>query len=393
MTALAMAVLLGLVAFATDIGLFLIAKRQMQTAADSAAMAGAAEINYGDVTTAAQADSAQNGFTDGSNGVTVAVHIPPSSGPHAGGSKAGYVEVIVSQSQPTIFMKILNRGAMVVSARAVATVVPSSNCIYTLGKSGTDIDQTGSGSFAVSNCSILDDSSDPTAALKRTGSGSISAQAIGIVGNYSQTGSGSISPTPTTGMTAVSDPLSLTAPSYVASSCNAAFSHSGSSSVTIPGPSTPGGTICYDGISNVGSGTITFPAGTYVINGNFSNAGSAGLSGTGVTFYLPPGSNSFSVSGSGTINLSAPTTGMYSGILFYQAPGDIKTMSINGSSSGTFNGIFYAPTAELDLTGSTGATFNTDLVVGSLKITGSVNMSDYAPLAGVSPLSTPRLVE
>jgi hypothetical protein len=382
------------VAFATDIGLFLIAKRQMQTAADSAAMAGAAEINYGDVTTAAQADSAQNGFTDGSNGVTVAVHIPPSSGPHAGGSKAGYVEVIVSQSQPTIFMKILNRGAMVVSARAVATVVPSSNCIYTLGKSGTDIDQTGSGSFAVSNCSILDDSSDPTAALKRTGSGSISAQAIGIVGNYSQTGSGSISPTPTTGMTAVSDPLSLTAPSYVASSCNAAFNHSGSSSVTIPGPSTPGGTICYDGISNTGGGTITFPTGTYVINGNFTNSGSSGLSGlSGVTFYMAPGNNTLSISGSGTINLSAPNTGVYSGILFYQDLGDTKTMSISGSSSGTFSGIFYAPGAELDLTGSAGAAFDTDLVVSSLKITGSVNLSEYVPLAGASPLSSPTLVE
>jgi hypothetical protein len=394
MTALAMAVLLGLVAFATDIGLFLIAKRQMQTAADSAAMAGAAEINYNDVVSAARADSAQNGFTNGSNGVTVAVNSPPSSGSHKGGSNAGYVEVIVSQSQPTIFMKILSRGAMVVSARAVATVVPSSNCIYALGRSGTDIDQTGSGNFTVSNCSILDDSSDPTAALKRTGSGSISAQAIGIVGNYHQTGSGSISPTPTTGMTAVSDPLSLTAPSYVPSSCNAAFNHSGSTSVTIPGPAVPGGTICYDGISNTGSGTITFPTGTYVINGNFSNSGSAGLSGTtGVTFYMAPGNNTLSISGSGTINLAAPNAGVYSGILFYQDSGDTKTISISGSSSGTFSGIFYAPTAELDLTGSSGASFNTDLVVSSLTITGSVNLSDYVPLAGASPLSSPTLVE
>ena len=86
MTAVALAVLLGLVAFATDIGLFLIAKRQMQTAADSAAMAGAAEIRYDDVVTAARADAAQNGFTDGVNGVTVAVHFPPTAGPHKGGA-------------------------------------------------------------------------------------------------------------------------------------------------------------------------------------------------------------------------------------------------------------------------------------------------------------------
>ena len=401
---LCLTVLLGFVAFAVDVGMLLHEKRILQTAADSAAIAGAAQLgnaaskpgggaahcntnNDNCWYYAALADALQNGVPNSA----VTPHNPPTLGPNKASN--AYVEVLISQSEPTFFMRLFNLANISVAARAVATTVPSPNCVYTLGSTGTDIDQTGSGDLTISNCSILDDSSDPTAALKRTGSGSISAKSIGIVGSYSQTGSGSISPNPTTGITAVPDPLSLTAPSYVASSCNAAFSHSGSSSVTIPGPSTPGGTICYDGISNVGSGTITFPAGTYVINGNFSNAGSAGLSGTGVTFYLPPGSNSFSVSGSGTINLSAPTTGMYSGILFYQDPGDIKTMSINGSSSGTFNGIFYAPTAELDLTGSTGATFNTDLVVGSLKITGSVNMSDYAPLAGVSPLSTPRLVE
>ena len=73
--------------------------------------------------------------------------------------------------------------------------------------------------------------------------------------------------------------------------------------------------------------------------------------------------------------------------------GDTKTMSISGSSSGTFSGIFYAPGAELDLTGSAGAAFDTDLVVSSLKITGSVNLSEYVPLAGASPLSSPTLVE
>jgi hypothetical protein len=130
-----------------------------------------------------------------------------------------------------------------------------------------------------------------------------------------------------------------------------------------------------------------------VINGSFSNTGSAGLTGTGVTFYLPSNGDSFSVTGSGTLNLSAPTAGTYSGILFYQDPSDTSTMSFTGSSSSTLRGIVYAPAAELDLTGSNGSTFNTDLIVSSLRITGSVNMSDYVPLAGVSPLSTPRLVE
>src|ERR1035441_7600667 len=186
MTALAMAVLLGLVAFATDIGLFLIAKRQMQTAADSAAMAGAAEINYGDGTVEAQEDSAQNGFTDGVNGVTVAVHSPPSSGPHAGGSNAsnaGYVEVIVSQSQPTIFMKMLSRGAMVVAARAVATNVPAPSCVDTLlpnPPSGYGVDMSsGSPSLTLTGCGLTIDATGPDA-LIMGGRSVLSAASIGV---------------------------------------------------------------------------------------------------------------------------------------------------------------------------------------------------------------------
>jgi hypothetical protein len=393
---LCLAAALGFVAFATDVGLLFRERQLAQTAADSAALAGAAEYNNGDWCTAAQQDAAQNGVSN-AGGIgscaaqttlpAVTVNTPPKSGPNSG--NAGYVEVLVSMSQPTFFMKMFHLSAVTVGARAVAATVPLTNCIYTLGSSGKDIDMTGSGNLTLTNCSILDDSSSSNA-LNLTGSGNISAKTIGIVGNYNVTGSGSVSPTPNTGMTSVGNPLSLTAPS--AGSCSAAFSNTGSSSVTITGPSTPGGIICYNGISNTGSGTITFPAGIYVINGNFSNTGSGGLSGTGVTFYLS-GSNQFSITGSGAINLSAPTTGNYSGILFYQDPNDNQTMSITGSSSGTFSGIFYAPAAELDLTGSSGVAFDTDLIVNSLKITGSVDMSDYAPAGGVSPLSTPTVVE
>src|SRR5580704_12784256 len=129
-SALCLTCLLGFLAFSVDVGLLLRAKRVMQTAADSAAIAGAAEIISGTVTTAARADAAQNGVTNGVNGATVAVHNGPSTGPHAG--NLAYVEVIVSQSQPTFFMRLISRNAMTVTARAVATNVPSPTCIYTL---------------------------------------------------------------------------------------------------------------------------------------------------------------------------------------------------------------------------------------------------------------------
>lgn len=391
--ALCMTCLMGFVALSVDVGLMLRAKRVLQTAADSAAIAGAAEIISGTVTAAARADAAQNGVTNGANGATVQVNNPPLNGPHTGPANAGYVEVIVTQTQPTFFMRVFNRNTMDVTARAVATSVPSPNCIYTLGTTGIDVDLTGSGSMSLPNCSILDNSSSGNA-LNLTGSGSITAKSIGIVGNFNKTGSGTITPNPpTTGISAVSDPLaSLSPPTFSAGSCLADPKFTGSKANTV-GPAVPGGTICYTGFTNTGSGSVTFNPGLYIINGNFSSTGSGNLSGSGVTFYLPSGSNAFSLTGSGDINFTAPTTGAYSGILFYQDRADTQAMNFTGSAASVLNGIFYVPAAQVNMTGSGGSTFNTDLVVKALNITGSLPLHEYVPVSGTSPLSDPRLVE
>ncbi len=104
LTLLCMTCLLGFVGFATDVGTLLHAKRNLQIAADSAAIAGAAELNYTDMKTAGDAAAAQNGVIIGTNGGAVAINNPPTEGAYAG--QAGYVEAIVSQTQPTFFMKM-----------------------------------------------------------------------------------------------------------------------------------------------------------------------------------------------------------------------------------------------------------------------------------------------
>src|SRR6478752_5405869 len=73
LVALCLTCILGFVGFATDVGVLLHAKRNLQIAADAAAIAGANEINIDatQVVAAAKAASAQNGFTNGVNGTTV----------------------------------------------------------------------------------------------------------------------------------------------------------------------------------------------------------------------------------------------------------------------------------------------------------------------------------
>ena len=72
LVALCLTCILGFVGFATDVGVLLHAKRNLQIAADAAAIAGANEINIDPtkIVSAAKAASAQNGFTDGSNRVS-----------------------------------------------------------------------------------------------------------------------------------------------------------------------------------------------------------------------------------------------------------------------------------------------------------------------------------
>ena len=74
--ALCIASLCGMAGFAVDVGTLFRAKRNLQTAADAAAVSGADESKYGDWKAAAKAAAAQNGIVDGSGGATVTCQQP-----------------------------------------------------------------------------------------------------------------------------------------------------------------------------------------------------------------------------------------------------------------------------------------------------------------------------
>ena len=378
----------GLLGLSVDAGLMFRSKRILQTAADCGAIAGAAELNYGTSVTAAQAATARNGVTNGSNGVVVAVNTPPLYGPNKGAS--GYVEVIATRSVPTYFMRVLSFSAMSVGARAVAGLRPSQGCVYTLDTSGVDVSLSGSGTLSVPSCGVVVNSSS-SSAVNLSGSASITAKSIGIVGGSSVSGSASLKPTPVHGIAPVSNPLSyLQAPTYNAASC---LANPNVTSTKTIGPTVSGGTVCYNGLTASGSGTLTLNPGVYVINGGFSSSGSIAINGSGVTIYLAAPSGSLSLSGSGVFNLTAPTTGPYDGILFFEDSKDTHAMTVSGSSGSTLTGIFYAPSAMLNLSGSSGATFNSDLVTYTLAISGSAGIHEYMGSNGTSPLSSARVVE
>ena len=368
-----------------DMGFLRYQKRLQQSAADSAAIAGASEINYGDVTTAAKTDSASNGFTDGVDNVTITVSHPPADGPHAAAS--GYVEVLVTKIQPTFFLRIAGVNTETITARAVALLSNAQNCMYALGTGSGGITDNGSGGVSAPNCGIIDNHN-----LHKNGSGSITAREIGVAGVVTKNGSGSISPTPKTGIVPAADPLAYLQPP-AAGNClpNNAGNVNGSNAVTL----NPGN-YC-GGISINGTPNVTLNPGMYTITGGgllFNGSGT--VSGTGVTLYIGPSGGAVTMNGSQTVDLTAPTTAADAGILLYQNAGNSSTATINGSQNSQFQGALYFPSAQLTINGTGNKAAYTIAVANTYQLNGLFVLSfpaDYSSLPNGSPIKNAILVE
>jgi hypothetical protein len=406
-TALCMTCLLGFVALAADMGVMMRGKRLVQTAADSAAVAGALELNYnpGGVTSAALAAAGQNGYTAASSGVTtsggttVTVNTPPASGPHSGAGNTNYVEVIVSQVQPTIFMGIFGRSSQTVLARAVAKNGGSSNgCVYILNPTaGNTMDMQGNFDLNAPNCGIIIDSTASNA-LDFTGkAGTITAGYLGVVGGVSGSSSGT---QPVSPVVAQSDPLAY----LIASMPDPTVNPLKATCTTPPGGtltgtvSPGGGVVCYNGTVTISNATLN--AGTYVFTGDVILDGN--VTTNGATLDLNSGGLS---ENSGTV-LSllapAPTSGStFQGIAIMAPPTNASQLAFSkGDATGTIEGIIYAPGAFMTLQDHGGSgkkgglNLITDLIVNQLKDTAAlITITSYSLTVPGSPLSTITLVE
>jgi hypothetical protein len=386
----ALIVLLGLAGLATDFGLLWTEKRQIQTAADAAAVAGAlAVVSGGNATTAAKTDSSVNGFTDGSNSVTVTVNNPPTSGAYAGDSSA--VEAIVSKPESTYFLRVLGYNSVPIEGRAVAHT-GAHDCIYVMDPSANNALVASGGSSLSSSCGILVNSNS-TSGLVASGGACVSATAIGVNAS-SESQAGCVSPAANFNVPRAPDPLAyLTEPTP--GTCTASTT-SGNGYTATNGATISQGTYC-GGIKVQGGATLNLNPGLYILNGGgLTVSGTSNIIGDGVTFYntgTSSGSTAYKpivVSGGSTTSLTAPTSGSYAGILFFEARG-LSTSSngqknaISGASGAQFTGALYFLNSELDFTGGSSAAY-TVIVADILNITGGTTVgNNYSTLGGASP--------
>ena len=406
--AAAMALILGLCGLAVDVGLLYTARRSMQTAADAAAVAGATALRDAQTaSSAARAAATLNGFTNGSNDTTVAVNNPPASGTYSG--NASYVEVVVTQPQPTYFLRALGYNTVSVSTRAVSGTISGPACMYSLNKTASNAFVVSGGSPLTANCGVLVRSNN-SSGLVVSGGSTLTATTIGVVASGYSASASSVIPTPATSVAPFGDPLaSLVAPSVgsIPSTCTTTPDTTSEHGYTaVNGATISPGTYC-GGITVSGGKTLNLNPGTYILYGGGLTVSSSNLVGDGVTFYntgTASGNTAYKpivFSGGSSTSLKAPTTGSLTGILFFQDRSLTANLNqqntISGTSGAVIQGAMYFPTTPLVYSG--GSAVNTAyslMVADTLTVSGNspttVN-ANFASLSGGSPIKSDALYE
>ncbi|RUW53559.1 hypothetical protein EOA32_09040 [Mesorhizobium sp. M1A.F.Ca.ET.072.01.1.1] len=354
---------------------------KLQATADAAAYAGALEKIQGSdnatITAAATQSATDNGLGNG----TITVHTPPTSGPNTA-KKA--VEVILNQNLDRMFTSIFTQTKVPEQARAVALITDASKaCVLALNQSASQAALfSGSTSVKLTGCSVMSNSSAADA-IKVQGSAGLQADCLISVGGVSLNNPVTTTcKSPLTQALPASDPFSsLPAPSTSGSCQNV---NSGKSTQTIQP-----GTYC-NGMNL--NGNVALSSGTYVVQGNLKiNAGAvitcAAPCTNGVTIYMT-GSNTISMNGNATVTLSAPTSGTYSGVLFYgDRTGNAAQSTFNGTATSSLTGAIYFPKQQVNYLGNfSGANGCTQVVADTIQWSGNSTINQNCSSLGLQDI-------
>jgi hypothetical protein len=337
-------VLMGMATLAVDAGSWEYQQRLEQTAADAAAVAGADELNYpalADWSTAAQNDSAANGFAANGSTVTVAVNSPPTAGSYSGNVDA--VEVVVSVKQPVFFGATFGIAPQWISATAVALLSTPPTCFYALSGGAMAIQANGAANMTATTCGF-----SSNGGFVVPGS-TVNAALIGyVIGPYPYNGQtyGQAQPTQ---ISPNADPCpTIAGCAYLkanppnSGTCLTASQPYATSMTYYPGHYC---TQLYVNYTN----TLTFAPGVYQLDAGM-NVDAQSITGTGVTFYNGNGGGSIYLLAP-NITLSSPTTGNTAGVLMYQVPANTSIFD-EKSAVTNFAGLMYFPTATVQNDGA-----------------------------------------
>jgi hypothetical protein len=424
LVAMSVLVLVGMAGFAVDVGYHQYQQRRQQTATDSAALAGAAELQLNDWQAAARQDASNNGFTDNTGQSTcpaspavgtvcVVVNSPPVS-PDAYAGNAQAVEVQITAYHPTFLESAFGINNVPVSTKAVAYLTPesSNNCLYVLnGQANFNGQNTPGATINAPNCGLQFNQA------ANFHSATVNAAAINCAASC---GGGTFVNAQPQNAAPASDPCGFISYCAHLASNPPPCSQFPAVSVTNNQPVTlqPG---CYNGTNGSdfnklkNASSVTFTCGLYVINGVTLSISATGTNATpipvnetcpagtpGETFYVENGGSI--VMNNDIITLNAPTSGDYTAytageqnVLIYNAGTGNITMQSASCQTGCnslFSGMLYTPNSTLNYnqysTTNTGAVL---IIVGTLNANGGINNIIGPGGRGPYTISVPTLGE
>jgi hypothetical protein len=369
--ALGMPIAIGGMGLGAEVGYWYYTQRLLQHAADTAAHGAGVRRRQGDSQSELEAvalDLATNGGFDGTSAL-MTLNNPPLSGPRVGNSRA--VEVVLTTTLPRMFSSIFNNTPVVVSARAVSLFNdPTSACVLALAPNvSSALEASGNGSAGLDCHSASNSMANDS--FNMQGSADFTTRCVHTVGKGQ----------PTAGLTltecgAVNELSPMTPDPYadvpmplVKGPCNPKSLGNPQSDVTVwpdyhhhQTGTTDSKRFC-TGLQLMGN--VHFKPGIYIIEGGdlTANAG-AKITGDGVTFFFTNGAQS-RLNGTAELHLSPPTSGLFSGILFF---GDrtepALSHHVNGGSLSTFEGAIYFPSQRIIYNGGAGTGTGCTQIIG-----------------------------
>jgi Flp pilus assembly protein TadG len=429
----AMPLIIGCAGLATDTIEWTLWKRQLQRAADSAALAGVYDR------AAAANGATTNTPTAVCNDLAVNLHTwmnllgtSPCTGSVGSYSDIQYpasdafvsnkVQVTLSVQQRLPFSSLFMSAAPTITAVATAGAVSygGTPCMLALNTAGQAIDNSGNAYVNAPTCIFYSDSAAANSAAAG-GNSSVHAKAIAGVGGiansnnwvvdtylpYSPSLPDPFAPPSTTAVTP--DPNDMKCAGHYETSGGgpnatttwvydsladgtdmASATWLDTSSGT---PVVRTGANCWTSLSVGSNRSLTVPANfgpLYINGGNVNLQGAFTCNGCSVVLTNKDTSSTatigtWSSNAQATNNITAPTTGTYTGIAVYQdrrATGNID--QINGGSGNVINGVVYFPSDTLWLNGTGDATSLCSMFVAkNLKFngTGRISISSAADAA------------
>ncbi|MDP3495968.1 MAG: pilus assembly protein TadG-related protein [Hyphomonadaceae bacterium] len=353
----------------------------LQAAADAAAFSAAFERRAGgdddQVNSVATLGATENGF-DAVQGTLHVNYLEQANG--------AAVEVVLADTAQRFFTAYFSRAPIQIQARATATYnTAATACVLALNPSRSRAATfSGSSLLQLTNCSVMSNSS-ASDAVKLQGSARLNTECVIAVGGVSAASGLTMTEcsTPVTNAPPVADPFKDIPAPVASGACKTAPSGNGTY-VIDPGYYCSGMNL---------KGEVEFQPGVYVIDGDVSVSATADLHGAGVLLYVT-GNGHVTMNGSAKVNLSAATSGIYEGILFFgdrhTAGGDNK---FNGSADSALTGAMYFASQNVIYQGNFSGLNGCLQVIGdTVEWTGNTNIASDCSAYGMTAIPAYNIV-